>query len=397
MPRLSHAQDATRQHLAGLIAAGLTPDQFGCRLLEALETALPSDGARLLGIDPATLLVNRTIAASENDAWARGAWLREAYLASGPLTYIDFPTIMQAGPTAVAFHERQSECWGYTADLLAPVPERLHLHAFHENQAPVGGTLLASIPSGTADRHWIAALQIYRRDPKRPFTRGDVAFLRLLVPAIGTGLRAAFARERAACDVALTMPDASGVIVLEPDGRVRFSTPAGEAWAKRLRDTDQARHDPLPTAIWSAVARLRAEADSPSAGTLVASTDGGAVRIEASPGGADGSVAVILAPERPLAPPEPPTDWPLTAAERQVITLLLRGFSNRQIAGHLTISENTVQTHLRHIYDKLSVTSRSQLMARYFHEVSGVRNCVDSSDVVTRGGGVVGWGTERVS
>ncbi len=161
MPRLSHAQDATRQRLAGLIAAGLTPDQFGCRLLEALETALPSDGARLLGIDPATLLVNRTIAASENDAWARGAWLREAYLASGPLTYIDFPTIMQAGLTAVAFHERQSECWGYTADLLAPVPERLHLHAFHENQAPVGGTLLASIPSGTADRHWIAALQIY--------------------------------------------------------------------------------------------------------------------------------------------------------------------------------------------------------------------------------------------
>ncbi len=92
MPRLSRAQDEARRRVNDLAAGNLPPAALGGRLLAALRRAIPSDGCRLLGIDPATLLVNRTLAASAGDDWARRAWLRDAYLASGPLTYIDFPT-----------------------------------------------------------------------------------------------------------------------------------------------------------------------------------------------------------------------------------------------------------------------------------------------------------------
>jgi DNA-binding NarL/FixJ family response regulator len=42
---------------------------------------------------------------------------------------------------------------------------------------------------------------------------------------------------------------------------------------------------------------------------------------------------------------------------------LAQGQSNRQIAQALTVSENTVKTHVRHILDKLKLDSRSEAVA----------------------------------
>jgi HD-GYP domain-containing protein (c-di-GMP phosphodiesterase class II) len=54
-------------------------------------------------------------------------------------------------------------------------------------------------------------------------------------------------------------------------------------------------------------------------------------------------------------------EWPagLTAREVDVLRLLARGMSNRQIAGALVISPKTAGTHVEHIYDKLGVTNRA--------------------------------------
>lgn len=51
----------------------------------------------------------------------------------------------------------------------------------------------------------------------------------------------------------------------------------------------------------------------------------------------------------------------LTAAERRVVELAALGHSNREIAGQLWISVNTVETHLQRAYSKLGVTAREQL------------------------------------
>ena len=54
---------------------------------------------------------------------------------------------------------------------------------------------------------------------------------------------------------------------------------------------------------------------------------------------------------------------PLTAAELRVLKLLPTS-SYAQIAATLYVSRNTVKTHLRSIYQKLEVASRSQALQR---------------------------------
>jgi DNA-binding CsgD family transcriptional regulator/tetratricopeptide (TPR) repeat protein len=54
----------------------------------------------------------------------------------------------------------------------------------------------------------------------------------------------------------------------------------------------------------------------------------------------------------------------LTETERRVAALVAQGQTNREVAATLFITENTVQTHVRHIFQKLSVRSRTELAAQ---------------------------------
>lgn len=53
----------------------------------------------------------------------------------------------------------------------------------------------------------------------------------------------------------------------------------------------------------------------------------------------------------------------LTYREIEIMKLLLEGISNREIAGRLFISENTLKTHLKHIYQKAGVTRKRELLS----------------------------------
>jgi DNA-binding CsgD family transcriptional regulator len=73
-------------------------------------------------------------------------------------------------------------------------------------------------------------------------------------------------------------------------------------------------------------------------------------------------------------PPEP-SPWPetilqlgtqITTREKDVLKLLLSGFSNKEIAGKLSLSAETIKVHRRNIYAKLNIKSQPELFARFF-------------------------------
>ena len=54
---------------------------------------------------------------------------------------------------------------------------------------------------------------------------------------------------------------------------------------------------------------------------------------------------------------------PLTRRQREVVTLVARGLTNREIAERLFLSERTVEGHLEQIRVRLGVRSRTQIVA----------------------------------
>lgn len=55
------------------------------------------------------------------------------------------------------------------------------------------------------------------------------------------------------------------------------------------------------------------------------------------------------------------SDCPLSDRELDVLKLLVKGYNTKQIAEQLSISKNTVDTHRRHILDKLGYSSMAEL------------------------------------
>ncbi|MGA2244166.1 MAG: response regulator transcription factor [Verrucomicrobiota bacterium] len=55
----------------------------------------------------------------------------------------------------------------------------------------------------------------------------------------------------------------------------------------------------------------------------------------------------------------------LSAREQGVLDCLAQGLAYKQIGDQLGISINTIRTHLRHIYEKLHVQSRTEAVAKY--------------------------------
>jgi DNA-binding NarL/FixJ family response regulator len=55
----------------------------------------------------------------------------------------------------------------------------------------------------------------------------------------------------------------------------------------------------------------------------------------------------------------------LTTREEEVLVMLSKGYSNKEIADKLNLSVDTVRSHLKHIYEKMHVRSRAEAVARY--------------------------------
>jgi DNA-binding NarL/FixJ family response regulator len=60
-----------------------------------------------------------------------------------------------------------------------------------------------------------------------------------------------------------------------------------------------------------------------------------------------------------------PAEKPLTQREESVLRALVKGLRYKEIAVEFNVSVETIHTHVRHIYEKLHVTSRTEAAMKY--------------------------------
>ena len=210
------------------------------------------------------------------------------------------------------------------------------------------------------------------RDRRGPnFDPAEAELLAGLAPHLAEGLRAALLLERAesAGDA-----DEPGLLLLADDLSLATATLAGERWIAEIAD-HPTRHE-LPQVVYAAVARLTAlECGSPKpAGSAprarVRTRSGQWLVVHASRLSGRGpaeQTAIILEPARPAeVAPLLLQAYGLTPREGQVAQHVLRGLSTAGIAATLAISDQTVQQHLKSVFDKAGVGSRRELVAQVF-------------------------------
>lgn len=221
-------------------------------------------------------------------------------------------------------------------------------------------------------------ISLLRERGRRDFSAEDVALLGRLAPDIAAGLQAALLRT-AAADPQTTV-EGPGVLVLDEAGRVTRFTPAAEHWLNQLDTLPPDWHvqPALPTAVWMTIATLhrvlrpRSERDRSLGPSMQARTRAGFwLDIQAALAlpvdGHDGETIVVIGPAAPQT-----VQWLRTSAyqlsprEAEIVELVARGCSTRQIAARLFISEYTVQDHLKHIFEKVGVHSRRALVERLY-------------------------------
>ncbi|MEU6324633.1 response regulator transcription factor [Streptomyces sp. NPDC047009] len=143
----------------------------------------------------------------------------------------------------------------------------------------------------------------------------------------------------------LRMPGGSGV---EAIATLTLSGARAKILVLTTYDTDS---DTLPAIEAGATGYLLKDAPRDELFTAVRAAAEG--RTVLSPAVASRLVSAVRAPG----------NEPLSVREREVLALVAKGMSNREIARVLFISEATVKTHLTHLYAKLGVKDRAAAVA----------------------------------
>jgi DNA-binding CsgD family transcriptional regulator len=215
-------------------------------------------------------------------------------------------------------------------------------------------------------------LALYRAVGQPEFDRDEVAFLASVAGPLAEGARRGLLLGEA------TDPDgplAPGLIVLDEDWQVQSLTPGAGALLAELPGGDaSAATGTLPPSVLTVAGRaLRSLETADTAGEVavarVRSETGQWMILHGAPLVRDGSrrVAVIVEradPDR-LAPLLMAA-YELTEREKDVTRLVLQGETTSSAAAALFISPQTVQQHLKSIFDKTGVRSRRELVGKMF-------------------------------
>jgi DNA-binding CsgD family transcriptional regulator len=207
-------------------------------------------------------------------------------------------------------------------------------------------------------------LVLFRHDDTPDFNNDEMA----LVAGVADDVTRAIRRVLLLAEIeAKTGAQAPALLLLEgkPALAVRYASPTAAAW---IDEIDDGTTEQLPYSLYSLAARARSTGVPAVARLRTRAGRWLTAHAECLHDGT-GGVSLILEPSRPheiahvLA-----AAYGLTPREVEVVRLVATGCANTEIAQLLFVSRYTVEDHLKRLYDKLSVNSRSGLVSKLFFD-----------------------------
>ncbi|MEO9008626.1 MAG: helix-turn-helix transcriptional regulator [Candidatus Dormibacter sp.] len=345
------ALDAARQDLARMGASGFDSKALRTDFLHRLNRVIAFDAAWFAMCDPATLLFTDAVR-QEMSQESTPLFVEDEFLLDDYNKWVDLARVpVHARSLAQATDGRLLSSYRYR-EILEPLG--------------LGDELRAAL---VADHVCWGFICLHRELHSPEFNLMDASWLDSLAPTMAIGLRASLLWQ-----TSTTGSDEVGVIVLASDLSVVAMSAAAEGWLAEVSDSDWPGLRELPSVVLGVAAQLRAEESGrgpvESGGARLRTRGGVWLTVRGSRlagAGVDGQMAVVLAPAAPMEMAAMIMQaYDLTEREREVTGLVLKGTSTKAVGAALRISGETVQQHLKSIFDKTGVRSRRELAAQIF-------------------------------
>jgi DNA-binding CsgD family transcriptional regulator len=334
--------------LERLATSGLDVATFQTQALRRLRSLVTIDAAFFATVDPETLLF--TSASSEEPLVEAASLFLDNEFGHDDVN--KFASLARAADPVSSLD-------------VATRGERADSTRFREVIAPLGLGDELRVALRSRGQCW-GVLCLHRAAAASGFDHDEIALVRRVAPLLAAGLRRGIAVAAAHSDGPVP-PDGAGVIVLGADLSVVSINATAEGWLDDVAGEWPSTFD-VPVPVIAAAARVIApDLDDPleSVVARLPSKRGGWISVHASRLRGRGREVVVVV--QPATSQEVSSmvlaAHGLTPAQRRVAALVLQGRSTAEIVSTLHISTNTLQEHLRAVFDRFGVGSRRELVA----------------------------------
>jgi DNA-binding NarL/FixJ family response regulator len=345
-----------RQEIVQLCHSALDSRTLRVELLKHIRTIIPADYVFFSTTDPSTQLFTSSVL-DDAPLEVLAQFLENEFLQDD---FNKFRHLVKNNQSIGMLSEQTEHKLDRSQryrDILTPMALGDEMRAIFTTNAACWGTLC-----------------LHREHATTNYTAAEAAFLTRLIPHIAEGLRKAILLDKAPLT---KTPDGPGVLVLANDLSVVAMTGTAEYWLKELTEAENNNKHTLPQAVQSVVLGLQAiergtVAEDFTPKVRLRTRSGHWLLLYASwlkstNGQEQITVIFELAQPAEIAPLIMQA-YDLTKREGDVTQCVLRGWSTTEIAATLHISANTVQDHLKAIFEKVDVGSRRELAARIFRQ-----------------------------
>jgi DNA-binding CsgD family transcriptional regulator len=352
---LPRQAETARKDIVRLAHAGLDSAALRRAVAVRLRHVVPAVAYGFATVDPATMLLTGSVRENVPDVTV-------ALLAANEYGQDDYNKFADLARRAVPVARLAAATRGELArsrryrDIFVPLGWRDELRAVFT----------------TGDAGW-GFICLHRERSSPDFTATEARFLAGLTGHVAAGLRKALLIGPAA--PGSTTDLGPGVIEVTDQLELITLNHAARHWLIDAAGGEPLVPGRLPHAVHAVVAQLRAIEAVPQAAVQaprlrVRGRSGRWLTIHASRlhgHGRSAGIAVII---EPALPADVATlighGHGLSSRETQVCALTARGLSTAEMAQRLSISDNTVQDHLKSIFNKTGARNRRELVSRIF-------------------------------